>query len=112
MSSENNPVRQMPLDLAFLIFGIVPGIGAGMAAMEFMNLRGVSWLAAYFAAVLLALGGSALLLRAKWPLYRQGKFFSFGAAEGRLGVYRGGIWLSTIGCGVAALLVLQSLLWR
>ncbi len=112
MNSDNNPLRQMPLDLMFLVFGTVPTIAIVILSHELMNLRGVPWLAGYFGAVILALSGSALLLRAKWPLYRQGEFFTLGAAKGRSAVYRRGIWLSGIGCGVAALLVLQSFIWR
>ena len=112
MNPENNPLRQISPDLMILIFGLVPTIGVMLLVVELMNLRGLPWLAGYCGAVILAVTGAVLLLRAKWPLYRQGKFFTLGAPEDRRTVYRTGLWLSGIGCGAATLLVLQSLLWR
>lgn len=96
-----------------LEFGIVTGLFVITPLVSgWLNLRGTPWFVGFIGAMNLAFMGTILLLQAKWPLYRQGKFFTLGAPEGQERAYWIGLWLSGIGCGAATLLVLQSFIWR
>ena len=73
----------------------------------FSQLTGTRWISCYFAALTIAALGIALLVYAKLPLYRQGRFFTFGSRalpESRRAFYRWGYRCA--GLAVALLLFL------
>ncbi len=110
---EYNSLRHFPGDL--LMASGLPVVIIAVFATGFFQLRGTQWLAGFVCAMNMAAIGTLFLLRAKWPLYRQRKFWTWGSRdlpEGLKRAYRIGWWLSCIGLGAAALLIVQSLLWR
>ena len=46
--------------------------------MFFFNLRGQPWIYFFVASVVLLISGATLILYAKLPVYRSGRFFTFG----------------------------------
>jgi len=89
--------------LLMAIMGIV-GI---QLVLFFSHLNGTRWISCYFAALTIATLGIALLVYAKLPLYRQGRFFTFGSRalpESRRAFYRWGYRCA--GLAVALLLFL------
>lgn len=46
--------------------------------MFFINLRGERWIYFFLASMVLLICGAALIVYAKMPLYRTGRFFTFG----------------------------------
>ncbi len=47
--------------------------------MFFMNLNGTQWIYFFVASLGLQFSGGALIVYAKFPVYRSGRFFTFGA---------------------------------
>jgi hypothetical protein len=75
-----------------------------------INLKGAEWITFLTVAFASLLTGAALILYAKIPLYRSGRFFSFGAKSipaSRVALYRWG-WRVLLGGGLLALLLLLS----
>lgn len=71
--------------------------------------RGLPWIVAYAAAVLMVMIGAVKLFRAKLPLYRQGRYFTWGPGdlpEASLPLYRSAMRWIVAGVGVALLLLL------
>jgi hypothetical protein len=88
----------------FLPITIV-GIVASLVLSFFGSLSGTPWICFLVASMVLQLLGAALILYAKIPVYRSGRFFSFGVksvAEERKGIY---FW----GCAIFLLGVVLSL---
>jgi hypothetical protein len=44
----------------------------------FVNLKGIPWISFLTGSFASMLFGAALIVRAKWPVYRNGRFFTFG----------------------------------
>jgi hypothetical protein len=69
---------------AFLCFGILD---------FFQNLSGIPWIYFFVASMTLLVSGTTLILIAKMPVYRSGRFFTFGLKsipERLAGFYRWG----------------------
>ncbi|MBI3874440.1 MAG: hypothetical protein HY300_00405 [Verrucomicrobia bacterium] len=63
-----------------LICAII-GVLAGQILPFFVNLNGASWIYFFVASGALMISGGALIAYAKFPVYRNGRFFTFGAAS-------------------------------
>ena len=86
-----------PLDQWIGVWGLVVvaffSIGTSWLLAFFRRLTGMPWIWCYVGAISVALVGIGLLFCAKLPLYRQGRFFSFGPGplpEQRRPAYRWG----------------------
>ena len=80
-----------------------------------LSVHGTTWICAAAASFGIAAFGAALLFFAKLPLYRQGRFFTFGIEvlpESSHGFYRWGCRCSFAGCILMFLLWLGSAVWR
>jgi len=58
---------------------VVLGLVVGQVLTFFIRLSGVPWIWSYVGALLVGGAGIGLLLYAKLPLYRERRFFTFGA---------------------------------
>ena len=80
-----------------------------------LSVHGTTWICAAAASFAIAVLGAALLFLAKLPLYRQGRFFTFGIEvlpESSHGLYRWGCRCSIAGCLLMFVLWLGSTVWR
>jgi hypothetical protein len=80
-----------------------------------LSVHGPTWICAAAASFGIAVVGSGLLFLAKLPLYRQGRFFTFGIGappESSRGLYRWGCRCSVVGCTLMFFLWLGSTVWR
>jgi hypothetical protein len=76
----------------FLVVAVV-GFVASQIITFFAKLTGTPWIWCYGVSLVIAAAGVALLFYAKVPLYREGRFFTFGARalpEDRRSFYRWG----------------------
>ena len=113
VKSDSNSFRDFPPDL--LAASGIPIIVVALLTSWLLSLRGWQWIAAYCCALLIALIGAVCLFRAKLPLYRQHRFFTFGSRHlpaASIPLYRLGCRLSIIGILLAVLLLLTSFLCR
>jgi hypothetical protein len=113
MKNDSNSFRNFPADL--LAVSGIPIIIIALLTSWLFSLRGWQWVAAYSCALLIAIVGAVYLFRAKLPLYRQHRFFTFGAKHlppSSLPLYYRGCRLSIVGISFAILLLFTSLLWR
>jgi hypothetical protein len=112
MKSDHNSLRNFPPDL--LAASGIPIIVALIITSWLFSLRGWLWVAAFCCALLIAIVGASYLFRAKVPLYRQRRFFTFGSRHlppASLPLYRLGCRLSLAGISLALLLLITSFLW-
>jgi hypothetical protein len=87
----------------------VAGLIASRALMFFTRLTGAQWIWCYAIAVLVGGAGVGLLFYAKLPLYRQRRFFTFGARalpEPRRPFYRWGYCCAAFSIVLLACLLL------
>lgn len=108
-------IKHSPFPAALLELMLFGTIALALFVSQFTSLRDEEWLTVFSIAAGLAVFGTQFLLVAKWPLYREGKFFTLGShglSAARKKIYRIGIWLGVVGCGALALTVAQSFLWR
>jgi hypothetical protein len=99
-------LSEIPLLLPLLLFTV--------ASSWLFSLRDWHWVAAYCMALLIAIAGAVYLFRAKLPLYRQGRCFTFGSRHlppDSIPYYRRGCRLSIIGILLAAALLATSPGW-
>jgi hypothetical protein len=106
-------LRTFPPDLFAALGGPVAVIG--ILASLLLSLPGPAWLCAAGTSFCVAVLGAILLFIAKLPLYRQGRFFTFGiktlpASSHR--AYRWGCRCSVLGILAMLLLWLASTLWK
>ncbi len=81
-----------------------------MALDFFFNLHGKPWIYVFCVSVVLLLCGAALILRAKIPAYRSGRFFTFGVnsvPERLAGSYRRGWRIFLFGVVLSLCLLLS-----
>jgi len=74
----------------WLLFVIVVAVVTSQVLMFFENLSGVPWIYFFVASFVLLLSGAALIVYAKFPVYRSGRFFTLGVKsvpEQRAGCY-------------------------
>lgn len=92
-----------PADLAFVLGPFLAAI-----PMILTSLRGWPWVAASAVAVLTVAIGGSLIFRAKWPVYREKRFFTFGARalpDSSIPLYQRGWWYVISGAAVAVMLL-------
>lgn len=93
----------------------LPLIAMAMLTSGILFLQGTAWVVGYCLAVLTALIGAFLILKAKLPAYREGDFFTIGTrhlSQRDRNLYRSGIFLSCAGCLFCLLLLIGSTTWR
>ena len=93
----------------------IPIICAALLASWLFSLHGGEWIAVYGCALLTAISGAVCLFRAKLPLYRQRRFFTFGSRhlpQASRRIYSIGKRLSIAGISVAVVLLLQAVMTR
>lgn len=76
-----------------MVITVLVALVAGRALDFFMGLSGTPWICFFVASVALLVVGAALIGYAKLPVYRSGRFFTFGvkSVPDRLhGLYRWG----------------------
>jgi hypothetical protein len=76
----------------------------------FQNLNGMPWIHFFVADAILLFSGAGLILYAKFPLYRSGRFFTFGIGsipQGLKGFYRWGWRIFLIGVALSLCLLLS-----
>lgn len=86
------------------------GILAERLLLFFFNLRGQSWIYFFIASQVLLIGGAGLIVYAKLPAYRSGRFFTFGikSVPQRLaGYYLWGWRVFAFGIGLSLCLALS-----
>ena len=79
-----------------------------------LTLQGWQWIVAFSAALLVAVAGAVYMFRAKLPVYRQHRFFTFGSRglpASSIPLYRRGCRLSIIGIILATILLIPWLLF-
>jgi hypothetical protein len=114
MEKSDNSLRHFPPDLWWVLGMPFTALVAVFAASWLPPLHGAGWLWAAGISFGIALVGATLLLIAKLPLYRQGRYFSLGIRalpESSRGYYRWGCGCSIVGCVLLLLLWLVSFLW-
>lgn len=112
MKTERN-FRYFPPDL--LALSGIPIIVVAFLTSCLFSLCDWQWVSAYSFALVIAGIGAVYLFRAKLPLYRQRRFFTFGTKHlppSSIPLYQRGCWLSIAGIVLAVLLLLTSPLWR
>jgi hypothetical protein len=112
MRNSTGSFRHFPLDL--LMLSGLPIILSMALMQSLLSLRGWPWVIAYSCALLVAIIGAALLFRAKLPLYRQRRFFTFGSRHlpaDSLPLYRLALRFCLVGFSAAIVLLLLSLPW-
>jgi hypothetical protein len=110
---NGNSLRYFPPDLLTAL--VVPIVVPALIASWVLSLHGTPWLWASAISFGVAIIGAALLFVAKLPLYRQGRFFTFGIQaipQSSHGFYRWGCRLAILGCVLMFFLWLGSFAWR
>jgi hypothetical protein len=110
MKHDTNWLRNFPADL--ILASGIPIILVAIATSWLLTLNGWKWIAAFSAALLIAVAGAVCIFRAKLPLYRQHRFFTFGSRDlpaSSIPLYRTGCCLSIIGIIVATALLIPLL---
>jgi hypothetical protein len=113
MKSDGGSLRNFPPDLLATLG--IPIIPVALFTSWLLSLRGWQWVAAYCLALLIATVGAIYLFRAKLPLYRRHRFFTFGSRHlppSSIPLYRRGCRLSIAGILLAVVLLLMPLLCR
>jgi hypothetical protein len=106
-------LRNFPPDL-LTVLGI-PILAAMIFFSWLLSVHGTTWICAAAASFGIGVLGATLLFLAKLPLYRQGRFFTFGIGalpESSHGLYRWGCRCSIAGCILMFFLWLGSTAWR
>jgi hypothetical protein len=108
-----NSLRHFPPDL--LAAFALPIVVTALAISWVMSLHGAAWLWAAGTSFSIAMLGAIFLFIAKLPLYRQGRFCTFGIQElpqSSHGFYRWGCRCAILGCILMLFLWLGSISWR
>lgn len=106
---ENNGWQTFFENWWFLFLGL--GAFAGVEVLFFFqNLTGMPWIHFLGATTALLFSGAGLILYAKFPLYRSGRFFTFGIRsipQGFKGAYRWGWRIFLFGAALSLCLLLS-----
>ena len=73
--------------------GVLTALVCSQVLTFFFNLSGQSWIVFFYASLICLFSGAALIVYAKLPAYRSGRFFTFGiksVPENLAGYYRWG----------------------
>lgn len=109
----NNSFRNFPPDILTALG--LPFVFVALFASWVLSVHGIAWMWAVALSFSVAVFGAALLFVAKLPLYRQGRFFTFGIQalpEKSHRLYRWGCRCSLFGIAVMFILWMGSTLWR
>lgn len=109
---DDNSLRNFPADLVPTVALPFTTIIVGILSSTAVSARGTTWIWAAGISFALAAIGIVLLAIAKWPLYKERRFFTFGIRHlppSSHGTYRWGCRLSTLACVLMFLLWLGSL---
>jgi hypothetical protein len=93
----------------FLLIGVI-GLAGSEVSMFFTSLSDKPWFYFLIASTVLLLAGAALILYAKLPVYRSGRFFTFGVKsvpEPLAGFYRWGWRVFLFGVALSLCLLLS-----
>jgi hypothetical protein len=94
----------------FLLIAVI-GFVVSEASMFFTNLHGKPWIYLAVASLCLQVLGAALIFHAKLPLYRSGRFFTFGIKSippNLAGFYRWGWRVFLFGVALSLCLLLSN----
>jgi len=100
-SSDKNSVHYYPWDMFVLLYSPLPLLGLMMCIGSLSFLNGVERTFALSLALLLSLSGVSLLAWAKWPLFKEKIYFSFGPSKipaSHRAYYWWGMGLVVVGC--------------
>ena len=106
---ETNGLRTFLEYWGFLsaVFTIIAGV---TVYSFFISLRGEPWIHFFFLSQSLLILGTGLIFRAKVPVYRSGRFFTFGLKaipKNAAGYYRWGWRVFLFGVGLSLCLLLS-----
>jgi hypothetical protein len=90
--SQNNGFQTFLEHWGFLLTVLLAVIFS-QVLLFFLNLSGLPWIYFFFASLALLISGATLIIYAKLPVYRSGRFFTFGVKsvpESLAGFYRWG----------------------
>ena len=76
-----------------MLLAVLIAVITSQVFLFFMNLSGAPWIYFFIASFVLLFSGAALIVYAKFPVYRSGRFFTFGVKsvpEHLTGYYRWG----------------------
>jgi hypothetical protein len=76
-----------------ILLTVLLAIAFSQVLMYFVNLCGKPWIYFFAASMILLISGATLIVYAKIPVYRNGRFFTFGVKsvpESFVGYYRWG----------------------
>jgi predicted lysophospholipase L1 biosynthesis ABC-type transport system permease subunit len=93
----------------FLLVALV-SLAVLQLLMFFLNLNSKLWIYFFVASVLILFSGAAMIIRAKIPVYRSGRFLTFGVKsvpERLAGCYRWGWRVFLLGVALALCLLLS-----
>lgn len=100
------------LEQGWFIFPVLPACLLWQALQFFLNLSAARWIWCYGIALLISAAGLSLLVYSKFPLFRQGRFFTFGSnplsPRGRL-FYRWGYGFVIFGAAILLGLLISGL---
>ncbi|SRR6266542_1635423 len=110
---HDNSLQNFPPDILAALG--LPVVVVALLASWVLSVHGIAWILATGASFCVAVLGAALLFIAKLPLYRQGRFFTFGiqalpVTSHRF--YRWGCRCSILGIVAMFVLWIASTLWR
>jgi hypothetical protein len=106
---ENNGWHTL-LDQFFFPLGPAAFVVGWVILLFFQNLTGMPWIHFLEATAALLFSGAGLILYAKFPLYRSGRFFTFGIRsipQGFKGAYRWGWRIFLFGVALSVCLLLS-----
>ncbi len=109
----NNSLRNFPPDILTALG--LPIVAAALVASWILSIHGAAWIWAAGTAFSVAILGAVLLFIAKLPVYRQGRFLTFGIQALPMSshrFYRWGCRCSLLGIAGMFMLWLASTLWR
>jgi len=107
--SQGNGLETFLEHWGFLLTALLT-IAFCQVMMFFFNLSGRPWIYFFVASVILLISGAALIVYAKIPVYRSGRFFTFGiksVPDSLAGYYRWGWRVFSFGVVLSLCLLLS-----
>ena len=106
---ETNGLRTF-IENWWFLFIVLIAIAVSVILSFFTNLSGERWICFFVASEALLILGAGLILRAKIPVYRSGRFFTFGLKfipKNLAGFYRWGWRVFLFGVALSLCLLLS-----
>jgi hypothetical protein len=107
--SQRNGLRTFLEHWGFF-FPVLVAVVFSQTLMFFLNLTGKPWIYFFAASMVLLVSGAALIVYAKIPVYRTGRFFTFGVKSvppSLAGCYRWGWRVFLFGVALSLCLLLS-----